>query len=152
MTYLSENFTLEEATFSETATRLGIDNSPSLVQYANMRQAALGMEQVRELLGGQPIKVSSWLRVPKVNEAIGGSGKSSHMDGWAVDFTCPRFGDPYAVAKAISRSGIKYDQLIHEFGKWVHISFAPEARQQNLTIFNPAKVYKQGILTYEEYL
>jgi zinc D-Ala-D-Ala carboxypeptidase len=147
---LSEHFTLEEATHSDTAIRQGIDNTPSTLQLENMKAAAVGMEKVRALLG-KGITVNSWLRLPAVNIAVGGSGKSSHMDGWAIDFTCSGFGNPYAIAKAIEASGIKYDQMIHEFGRWVHISFAPEMRQQKLTIFKPENAYKAGILTEEEY-
>jgi putative chitinase len=147
---LSTHFTLEEATHSDTAIRQGIDNQPSTLQLENMKAAAVGMEKVRALLG-KPITVNSWLRLPAVNIAVGGSGKSSHMDGWAIDFTSASFGKPYDVAKAIEASGIKYDQIIHEFGRWVHISFAPEMRQQNLTIFKPDNKYKAGILTEEEY-
>ena len=147
---LSEHFTLEEATHSDTAIRLGIDNQPSTVQLENMKHSAAGMEKVREFLG-KAISVNSWLRLPDVNVAVGGSKISSHMDGWAIDFTCKGFGDTYAVAKAIKDSGIKFDQLIHEYGRWVHISFAPEMRQQALTIFRPENKYKPGILTEQEY-
>ena len=147
---LSENFNLDEATFSETAARLGIDNNPSYDQLENMKKAAEGMEAVRKLLG-KPIKVSSWLRLPAVNQAIGGAAKSSHMDGWAIDFTCPGYGNPYEVAKALKDSDIQVDQCIYEYGRWVHISFAPEMRNQFLTIFKPDNKYKSGILTAEEY-
>jgi putative chitinase len=114
-----------------------------------MKMAAIGMEQVRALLG-KSISVNSWIRLPAVNVAVGGSKVSSHMDGWAIDFVSP-FGTPYAVCKAIEASGIKFDQMIHEYGKWTHISFAPEMRQQKLTIFNPQKKYLIGILTADEY-
>lgn len=147
---LSENFTLEEATFSDTAVRLGIDNQPSPEQLENMKATANGMEIIRKLLG-KPIRVNSWLRLPALNQAIGGALKSSHMDGWAVDFTCPAFGDPYTVAKALKQSDIQLDQCIHEYGRWVHVSFAPEMRGQFLTIFKPDNKYKAGILTADEY-
>lgn len=147
---LSEHFSLEEATYSETAIRLGINNQPSEQQLENMKIAAAGMEQVRALLG-KPIRINSWLRLPEVNVAVGGSAKSSHMDGWAIDFACSSFGDTYAVAKAVEASGIKYSQLIHEFGRWVHVSFSPDLKQQSLTIFKPQNKYVNGILTAEEY-
>lgn len=147
---LSENFTLEEATFSDTAVRLGINNQPSPEQLENMKVAAQGMEAIRKVLG-KPIRVNSWLRLPELNKAIGGALKSSHMDGWAIDFTCPAFGDPYAVAKALKDSEIQFDQVIHEYGRWVHVSFAPEMRNQFLTIFKPQNKYVSGILTAEEY-
>jgi len=72
------------------------------------------------------------------------------MDGWAVDFTSP-YGNPLAVCKAIEAAGIKFDQMIHEYGRWTHISFAPEMRGQKLTIFRPDNKYKSGLLTEEEY-
>ena len=146
---LSEHFSLEEATHSDTAIRLGINNQPDARQLENMKKAAIGMEQVRALLG-KSISVNSWIRLPEVNVAVGGSKVSSHMDGWAIDFVSP-FGTPYAVCKAIEVSGIKFDQMIYEYGKWTHISFAPEMRQQKLTIFNPQKKYLIGILTADEY-
>lgn len=147
---LSEHFNLDEATFSETAVRLGINNQPNDQQLENMKKAAEGMEKIRALLG-KPIRINSWLRLPDVNVAVGGSKISNHMDGWAIDFTCASFGDPYTVAKALKESNIQVDQAIYEFGRWVHVSFAPEMRNQFLTIFKPDNKYKSGILTAEEY-
>lgn len=147
---LSPNFSLEEATFSETAVRLEINNQPSPEQLENMKITANGMEAIRTLLG-KPIRVNSWLRLPEVNKAIGGALKSSHMYGWAVDFTCADYGTPYDIAKAIQDSGIEVDQCIHEFGRWVHVSFAPEMRGQFLTIFKPQNKYKAFILTEQQY-
>jgi hypothetical protein len=148
---LSNHFSLDEATFSETAVRLGINNQPSEAQLANMKIAAEGMEKVREALGGKGIRVNSWLRLPEVNVAVGGSKVSSHMDGWAIDFVCPSFGTPLDVCKAIEASGLKFDQMIHEFARWTHISFAPEMRGQKLTIFKPAGKYVPGFWTEAEY-
>lgn len=150
MSNLSEHFTLEEATFSDTAVRQGINNQPNDKQLENMKIAAEGMEKVRSLLG-KGIHVNSWLRLPELNVAVGGSKVSSHMDGWAIDFTCSGFGDPLAVCKAIEASDIKFDQMIHEYGRWTHISFAPEMRQQKMTIMKPQNKYVQGILSAEEY-
>jgi putative chitinase len=149
---LSDHFSLEEATHSDTATRLGISNQPNAQQLENMKVAAIGMEKIRELLAS-PINVNSWIRLPEVNVAVGGSKVSSHMDGWAIDFTCKGFGTPLEVCKAIEKSNIKFDQMIYEFGDkgWTHISFAPEMRQQKLTIFRPQNKYAIGILTQEEY-
>jgi hypothetical protein len=149
---LSDHFSLEEATRSDTATRLGISNQPNAQQLENMKVAAIGMEKIRELLAS-PINVNSWIRLPEVNVAVGGSKVSSHMDGWAIDFVCRGFGTPLEVCKAIEKSNIKFDQMIYEFGDkgWTHISFAPEMRQQKLTIFRPQNKYAIGILTQEEY-
>ena len=150
MTQLSDHFTLEEGTFSETAVKMGISNQPDAKQLENMKTAAVGMEKIRALLG-KSIKVNSWLRLPAVNVAVGGSAKSAHMDGWAIDFTCAGVGVPLEVAKKIAASDIAYDQMIHEYGRWVHISFEPALRKQQLTIFKPEGKYKAGLLTEAEY-
>lgn len=145
---LSEHFTLEEATYSETAVRMHIDNQPSEKQLQNMKIAAEHLELVRELSG--PMRVNSWLRLPAVNEAVGGSKISSHMDGWAIDCSSSTH-TPYELCQLVKNAGIKFDQMIHEYGRWMHISFAPEMRQQELTIFKPEGKYKPGILTEAEY-
>lgn len=136
---LSAHFTLEEAVFSETAKRRGIDNTPTAEIIENMKEQASGMERVRELLGNAPIRVSSWYRGPKLNAAIGGSKTSAHMDGYATDFTCSAYGSVLDVCRAIMDSTLEWDQLIREYdddngGGWVHISFKPTMRKQNLTI------------------
>jgi len=145
---LSAHFTLEEATYSETAVRMHIDNQPSEKQLQNMKIAAEHLELVRELSG--PMRVNSWLRLPAVNEAVGGSKISSHMDGWAIDCSSSTY-TPYELCQIVKNAGIKFDQMIHEYGRWMHISFAPEMRQQELTIFKPEGKYKPGILTEAEY-
>jgi zinc D-Ala-D-Ala carboxypeptidase len=129
MTYLSSNFTLDEATNSQTAARLGIDNDIPLDLVQNAKLAAYGMEQVRALLGGKPILVSSWYRCPALNAAVGSKPTSAHMTGMAIDFTCPTFGTVDDVVKAIMASDIQYQQVIREFGRWVHIAFNGAQRQ-----------------------
>lgn len=145
---LSEHFTLQEATYSETAVRKGLNNQPDERQLANMKQAAEKLEAVRNVTG--PIRVNSWLRLPDVNVAVGGSKVSSHMDGWAIDCSSATH-TPYELCQLVLNAGIKFDQMIHEFGQWMHISFAPEMRQQKLTIFKPEDKYKPGILTEAQY-
>jgi putative chitinase len=148
MMNLSEHFTLEEATHSDTAIRQGIDNQPSTVQLENMKVAAVGLEKVRACTGA--LNVNSWLRLPAVNVAVGGSKVSSHMDGWAIDVSSSKL-TPYQLCQEVKKAGIKFDQMIHEFGRWMHISFDPAMRQQELTIYKPENKYKAGILTEEEY-
>lgn len=146
MTQLSEHFSLEEATFSSTAQRLGISNQPNAEQLVNMTSAAKGMELVRTILG-QPIHIDSWLRTQALNTAVGGVGHSAHMDGWAIDFICQGFGTPQVIANAVAKAHLKFDQIIYE-GTWVHISFAPTYRGQLLTAhFTPGKAttYTPGI-------
>jgi hypothetical protein len=145
---LSAHFTLDEATYSETAIRMHIDNQPSTLQLENMKVAAANLEKVRDATGA--LRVNSWLRLPDVNVAVGGSKVSSHMDGWAIDVSSTAH-TPYELCQLVKKTGIKFDQMIYEFGRWMHISFAPEMRQQELTIFKPEGKYKPGILTEAEY-
>jgi putative chitinase len=145
---LSEHFSLDEATYSETAVRLGISNQPNEKQLENMKIAAAGLEKLRAVTG--PLRINSWLRLPEVNVAVGGSKVSSHMDGWAIDVSSTKL-TPIELCHKVEELGIKFDQMIHEFGRWMHISFAPEMRQQKLTIYKPEGKYKPGILTEAEY-
>jgi hypothetical protein len=145
---LSEHFSLDEATYSETAIRMHIDNQPDERQLENMKSAAQQLEAVRNVTGA--LRINSWLRLPDVNVAVGGSKVSSHMDGWAIDCSSTAH-TPYALCQFVIKTGIKFDQLIHEYGRWMHVSFAPEMRQQALTIYKPEGKYKIGILTEEEY-
>lgn len=132
--YLSTNFTLDEFTNSQTAERNGIDNTPPDSLLPTLRQTAYGMELVRTLLGDKAILVSSAYRSPALNAAVNGSNGSQHLLGEAVDFTCPTYGTPEQIVRAIIASKIPYDQVIQEFGRWVHISFGPRNRRQALVI------------------
>lgn len=139
---LTEHFSYAEMTVSGWASSRGVENTPSQEQYNNLLVAAMGMEEVRSILHNNPIRINSGFRNPKVNAGVGGSKTSDHMTGFAVDFVCPKFGTPLEICKAIAASGLKYDQLIQE-GNWVHISFSPKMRQQNLT--KNGSGFKQGI-------
>ena len=77
---------------------------------------------------------------------VGGSKISAHMQGLAADFTAPGFGTVLQVARKIAASEIAYDQLIYEFGSWVHIGLSTgHPRQQNLSIFTGTG-YLPGII------
>jgi len=130
---LSPHFTLAELTVSQSAARLGIDNNPPANVIKNLQRTALGLEGVRMLLGA-PVLVSSGYRSPALNKAVGGSKNSQHMTGQAVDFICPGFGSPAQIVKTLVNSGMAYDQVIIEFDRWVHLSFADKPRRQALII------------------
>ena len=134
---LTANFTLAEMVSSQTAARLGIDNAPTPEFITNLQRVAQVLEQIRALLNC-PILISSGYRCAALNERVGGSKTSAHMRGMAADFTSPKFGTPFEVARRIQQTGaIGFDQLIHEYGAWVHIGIADNApRHQTLSIFN----------------
>jgi zinc D-Ala-D-Ala carboxypeptidase len=132
---LSEHFTLEELVFSQTAARKGIDNAPSITIVSNLRILAAKLDEIRGILG-VPLLISSGYRCGALNRAVGGTAASAHIAGLAADFTAPGFGSVLEVARAISASDIAYDQLIYEFGAWVHLGLGPEPlRRQDLSIF-----------------
>lgn len=122
---LSPHFSLDELTVSEMAARKGWDNTPPPGALANLRALADMLERIREELGAPAIIITSGYRSPLVNAAVGGCAGSQHLLGCAADYICPRFGTPLQVAKAIAESGIPFDQLIHEYGRWVHVSVPP---------------------------
>ena len=131
---LSPHFSLAELTVSQEAARRGIDNTPPAAVIERLRRTAQGLEAVRVRLGCAPVIVSSGYRCPELNAAIGGSPGSQHMLGEAADIIVPRFGGPTEVAAALRDSGVEYDQLILEFGRWVHVSFRDRPRHQALMI------------------
>ena len=117
---LSPNFTLAELTHSETAERLGLDNTPDEKVKANLVRLARILEEVRRVLG-RPIMVNSAYRSPAVNKAIGSKPTSQHCIGCAADIRVPGL-TPNDIVKEIIKTNIEYDQLIREFDSWVHIS------------------------------
>lgn len=136
--YLTEHFTLEEFVTSQTAVRHGIDNTPSPQVRRNLLRLAQALEEVRALLGGASLLISSGYRCPELNQRIGGAPNSAHVRGLAVDFTVPRYGTVFQVARRIASSGIAFDQLIHEYGSWVHLGIAEHdmlPRREKLSIF-----------------
>jgi hypothetical protein len=136
---LTPHFTLDELTASETAERNGWDNSPNEQELENLKRLADFLEQVKVVMGGKPIMISSGLRTKKVNDAVGSKDTSQHRLGCAADFKVPGV-TPDEVCRKIIASGIGYDQIIREFDRWVHISVPSSVdtapRKQALIIDN----------------
>jgi len=134
---LSEHFTLEELTASETAARNGWDNSPNLNELSNLKRLAEFLEQVKSVVGGKSVMINSAFRSKLVNDAVGSKDSSQHRIGCAADIRVPGM-TPDEVVKAVIAADIGYDQVIREFDRWTHISIPnnPEdkPRQQALII------------------
>jgi zinc D-Ala-D-Ala carboxypeptidase len=127
MTKLTNNFSLEELTASETAERNGWDNTPNASEIANLVRLAEMLEQVRELLG-KPIMINSAFRSKQTNDGVGSKDSSQHRVGCAADIRVPGM-NPDEVCRAIIGAKLPYDQIIREFynpdskaGGWTHIS------------------------------
>ena len=147
---LSTHFSFEELTLSDTAVRAGIDNTPPGQLMPNLVRLAAGLELVRAALGNKPIHVTSGFRSARLNQMLGGSKHSMHTRGLAADILCPQFGTPLEVCEQIARSGLAFDQVIHEFGRWCHVGFAEEGqarRNELLTIRSAASGYELGLRT-----
>ena len=135
---LSNNFTLQELTKSQTATRKGIDNEPGTTEIENLIHLAKTILQpVREHFG-KPVMISSGYRSPALCEAIGSSAKSQHAKGEAADFEIGGV-DNLELATWIA-DNCEFDQLILEFydgvdpnSGWIHCSSKKEnSRRQTL--------------------
>lgn len=141
---LSPHFSLEELTHSNTATRLGIDNTPTVEIIDNLTYLAGELEYVRNILG-HPMLVSSGFRCHVLNNHLGSKRTSSHTKGLAVDFICPSFGNPHSVVSAIVAANVNYDQVILEYDRWVHLSFHPDKPRKQALIID-----KKGTRPFED--
>ena len=142
---LSRHHTLARLIHSDTATERSIDNTPPAEVLDNLRLLARGLDRVRQLLAHR-LEISSGYRCPALNAAVGGAPRSQHTQGLAADFCCPGFGPPLAIARAIHDSDIVFDQLILEYGDWIHVSFSPAPRRRVLTIYTAREGYLDGLI------
>ena len=121
---LSKNFVLSEVTRSNTAKRLGIDNAPKNDHLKSMQRIISELAQpMRDALG--PIRITSGYRSPELNRAIGGSSKSQHCKGQALDLQFWKDGQMCnkEIYDWVLKSDIEFDQMINEFDfAWIHIS------------------------------
>ena len=133
---ISEHISYKEGVYSTTAMRRGIDNTPNDEQLNNMETIAEKIfEPLREWVGGA-IKINSFFRSVKLNKAIGGSSKSQHCHGQAIDID-----DTYKVVANSDmynyiKNNLDFDQLIWEFGdddnpNWVHVSYVSKEDNRN---------------------
>jgi hypothetical protein len=164
---LTDHFALGEFTVSDTAVRMGIDNTPSLEVVAHLTVVAMGLERIRSVLG-QSIHISSGYRCEELERALTVKDFSAwcvrhnrnvmyawpeyfatkaHPKGYAADFTCKAYGTPVDIVRAIKTVGIPVDQCIQE-GSWVHVSFDPAMRGQYLiaSFTNGTPSYTQGVV------
>ena len=126
---LSANLSLSEVLKSNTASRLGLDNTAGEWEIKNLKAVAENIFQpLRDYLG-VPIGVTSGYRGQALNKAVGGSKYSQHIVGEALDMDADMFGK--TTNKEIFnfiKDNLEWDQMIWEFGDdenpdWVHVSY-----------------------------
>ena len=133
---ISKHISDKEGVYSRTATRLDIDNTPTKEHKENMIKLAEEIfEPLRAYVGG-PIKINSFYRSPKLNKAIGGSTKSQHCHGQAIDIDDTFGRMTNAEMYDFIKEHLDFDQMIWEFGNdnnpdWVHVSYVSPEQNRN---------------------
>lgn len=134
---ISKHISIKEATRSNTAERLGIDNFPDSPTLVNMQALAENVfEPLREHFG-HPIYITSFYRSPELNKAIGGSSKSQHCLGQAIDIDDVIGSTNNSEFFHYIKDNLEFDQLIWEFGNgdnpnWVHVSYSTDNNRGNI--------------------
>ena len=141
---ISKHISDREGVYSTTATRRGIDNTPDKEHLDNMKLLAEKIfEPLRKWVGG-PIRINSFYRGPELNKAIGGSSKSQHCKGQAMDIDDTGCHKTNAEMYAWIKDNVDFDQMIWEFGddenpNWVHVSYVSPEENRNRCL----KAYKE---------
>ena len=149
---ISDHVSFKEGVKSNTALRRGIDNTPNRYEQTNMEVTAEKIfEPLREWVGG-PIKINSFYRCEELNRAIGGSSRSQHCQGRAIDLDDTFGYKTNAEMFEYIRNNLSFDQLIWEFGDdtnpaWVHVSYVSED-QNRLRVMKAEKVNGKIQYTY----
>ena len=134
--------------YSRTATRLGIDNKPNEKQLQNMVTVAEEIFEPLRMWVGGPIKINSFFRSPELNKAIGGSSKSQHCYGQAMDIDDTFGRATNAEMFNFIKENLDFDQMIWEFGddnnpNWVHVSYVSPTENRKRCL----KAYKENKIT-----
>ena len=140
---ISKHISDREGVYSITATRRGLDNIPNTQQLLNMKLLAKEVfEPLRKWVGG-PIRINSFFRGEELNKAIGGSSKSQHCKGQAIDIDDTFGRMTNAEMYNFIKDNLEFDQIIWEFGDddnpdWVHVSYVSPEDNRNRCL----KAYK----------
>ena len=148
---ISKHVSYKEGVYSITSIRKGINNTPNDEQLNNMELIAENIfEPLRQWVGG-PIKINSFFRCPELNKAIGGSTKSQHCKGQAMDIDDTFGKATNAEMYNFIKEHLDFDQMIWEFGdddnpNWVHVSYVSPEKNRKRCL----KAYKEnGKTKYE---
>jgi len=137
---LSDNLSLAEVTKSATALRKGIANTPTATHLIALKAVAKNIFQPCREHFGKPLAVTSGYRSEELNELIGGSKRSQHSKGEALDLDADVFGG-FSNAELFNyiKNHLNFDQLIWEFGNnnnpaWVHCSYKTQGNRNEVLI------------------
>lgn len=150
---LSDNLSLAEATYSATALRKGIANTPTAQHIKSLKAVAMNIFQPCRDYFGKPLAVTSGYRSQELNDLIGGSKRSQHSKGEALDLDADVYGGlTNRELFEYIKDNLDFDQLIYEFGDdenpdWVHCSYKSEGNRGQIL----RAVRKEGKVRYEVY-
>ena len=136
MDKISKHVSYREGVRSTTALRLGLNNDPSDAHLQNMKLLSEKIFEPLRMHVGGPIRINSFYRGPELNKAIGGSRKSQHCHGQAMDIDDTYGHMSNADMFAWIRENLDFDQMIWEFGTdenpdWVHVSYVNPGENRN---------------------
>jgi len=142
---ISKHISYREGVYSRTALRRGIKNNPNAEQMENMVAIAEKVFEPLRMWVGGPIKINSFFRSPELNKAIGGSGKSQHCHGQAIDLDDTFGNATNAEMYEFIKQNLDFDQMIWEFGDdnnpdWVHVSYVSPDQNRKRCL----KAYKKS--------
>ncbi len=145
---ISKHISYKEGVYSRTAMRRSIKNNPNAEQMENMVAIAEEVFEPLRMWVGGPIKINSFFRSPELNKAIGGSGKSQHCHGQAIDLDDTFGKATNAEMFQFIKKNLDFDQIIWEFGDdenpdWVHVSYVSPDQNRNRCL----KAYKKNSKT-----
>ena len=132
---ISKHITIEEATQSPTALRMGIKNVPNAEELEAMKYVAENLfEPIREWYD-KPIKINSFFRCVALNKAVKGSLTSGHVLGNSIDISGGNKIENKKIFDFIKTSGLNYDQVINEYDyTWIHISLKKTGNRKQLLV------------------
>ena len=142
---LSTNLSLAEVTKSATAIKHGIANEPSSKHLTSLKAVATNIFQPCRDYFGKPLAVTSGYRSKELNALIGGSSRSQHSFGEALDIDADVFGGlTNAEIFHYIKDNLPFDQLIWEFGDdkepaWVHVSHTTVNRGEVLIAYKDGR-------------
>jgi len=146
--FKAKYFSLNEMIVSETAARLEINNTPKNSDIENLQWLCKKVLDPLRTKLGKSIVITSGYRSPVLNRQIGGSSKSQHCLGKAADIIIPGMTAQEVFNFICKNTKLPYDQIIQEFGRWVHISYdRKKSRQRNKKMLavkvNGKTIYKK---------
>jgi zinc D-Ala-D-Ala carboxypeptidase len=132
---ISKHISLQEATESATALRMGIKNTPNAEELEAMKYVAENLfEPIREWHNAR-IKINSFFRCVALNKAVKGSLTSGHVLGNSIDISAGTKSENKKIFEFIKRSGLDFDQVINEYNfTWIHISLKKENNRKQILV------------------